>query len=249
MIKNYIFIVVIFFITLNLYSQKVHFGLRYGNNIGSPIPYGHFPERAKSNIIIGYNAGIFINYDFNETLGLRFWVSNSKKAVGFQTQLVNLYYEEVQEIDLGSVIVTDTIRTIFNGTAEGKFDNIYWEFPLMLSYKFSKNAAILIGPYIAYLMQSNTYAKVVDGYYGNPENPTEIDGEYELDYGAKMNLIDYGMNIGLEYNTNYRFIFDAVIAAGFNSVFVKEYKTIDYSIPNFYLEFSVSYVLNYKSGK
>ena len=233
-------------LSANLYSQKVHFGLRYGNNIGSPIPYGHIPEGAKSNIIIGYNAGIFINYKINDKMGLRLWVSNSQKAVGFQTKLVNQYYEEVQEIDLGSVIVTDTIRTIFNGNAQGKFDNIYWEFPLMLSYKFSEKAYVLIGPYFAYLMKSNTYAKVIDGYYGNPGNPTEVEGEYQLDYEDKMSKFDYGMNIGLQYNTGYRFIFDAIIAAGFNSVFIKEYKTVDYNVPNFYLEVSVSYVLNFK---
>ena len=247
--KLHIYLLFILFVSISSYSQRVNFGFRYGNNIGSPIPYGHIPEGAKSNLIVGYNAGIFINYKINDNFGLRFWVSNSKKAVEFETKLVNQYYEEVQEIDLGTIVITDTIRTIFNGTAQGKFDNIYWEFPLMFSYHFSDNAYVLVGPYVAYLMNSHTYAKVVDGYYGNPDNPTKVEGEYQLDYKDKMNKWDYGLNLGLEYDTGCRFIFDAVVAAGFNSVFVKEYKTIDYEVPNFYLEISASYILNYKENK
>ncbi|MFN8254866.1 MAG: porin family protein [Bacteroidales bacterium] len=217
----------VLFVTIKISGQTNHFnwGIKIGGNIGAPMPFGHIPEGAKGAPVVGLNLGSWVAWYFNPKLSMNLEFNYSVKGASFTTPLVNQYYEDPQ---YGP--------TYFNGTAEGKFDNQYLEWPVVLAYKVSKKVWIIGGVYFAYMFSTSTYA-TGEGTVG--VSPTII--TRSLPFDDELNKFDCGPELGARYENGGRFMFDARLAYGLTSVFKKSYKTIDYSINNFYFQFAAHY--------
>ena len=62
-----------------------------------------------------------------------------------------------------------------------------------------------------------------------------------IPFEKELNKFDCGLRLGVAYTNGGRFSFDADLEYGITSIFKKSYKTIDYSINNFYFQFGVLY--------
>jgi len=233
-----LFISVLFaYTSINAQKNAFTFGVKLGGNIGAPIPFGNVPEDATGAPLVGLNLGSYASYYFTPKLSLNLEFTYSVKGASFKTPLVNQYYEDVQYLpkaDGGFEEVT--IVTVFNGEAEGKFDNQYLEWPILLSYKPGKKVCLIGGFYFAYMFSTATYA-TGQGTVGY--SPTVI--TRSLPFDEELNKFDFGPLLGAKYENGGRFSFDGRMTIGIPSIFKESYKTIDYSINNFYFQFAVYY--------
>jgi hypothetical protein len=219
---------IILLISYSIYAQtnRIAWGLKLGGNIGAPIPFGNIPEGATGAPIVGLNLGSWISYHFNQKIALKLEFNYSVKGASFKTPLVNQYYYDPDY----------EVETIFNGTAEGKFDNQYLEWPLYMQYKLGKKLWLTGGFYFAYMFATATYANG-EGRVGY--SPTVI--TRTIPFEEELNKFDYGLRLGTAYTNGGKFSFDGNLAFGISSIFKKSYKTIDYPINNFYFQFGVMY--------
>jgi hypothetical protein len=229
---------------INAQKNAFTFGVKLGGNIGAPIPFGHIPNGATGAPVVGLNLGSWAAYYFSPKLSLNLEFNYSVKGASFKTPLVNQYYEDVQHLPKPDGTFEDvTIITFFNGKAEGKFDNQYLEWPIILSYKPFKKVCLIGGIYFAYMFSSSTYA-TGEGTVGY--SPTVV--TRSLPFDEELTKFDYGPILGAKYENGGRFSFDGRMAYGVPSVFKKSYKTINYSINNSYFQFTVYYRLGRDIG-
>jgi hypothetical protein len=208
-------------------NNNIGWGLKLGGNIGAPIPFGNIPEGATGAPIVGLNLGSWISYHFNPKMALKLEFNYSVKGASFKTPLVNQYYYDPEY----------EVETIFNGTAEGKFDNQYLEWPLYMQYRLGKKLWLTGGFYVAYMFATATYADG-EGYVGYLSS---VIVTRTIPFEEELNKLDYGVRLGIAYTNGGKFIFDADLTYGIPSIFKKSYKTIDYSINNMYFQFGVMY--------
>jgi len=97
------------------------------------------------------------------------------------------------------------------------------------------------GIYFAYMFATATYANG-EGTVGY--SPTTV--SRSIPFNEELNKFDYGARLGAVYTNGGKFLFDANLSYGIPSIFKKSYETIDYSINNFYFQFSVMY--NFSKG-
>ena len=220
-----------FFFTNELFAQenKLMWGIKAGGNIGAPVPFGNIPDGASGAPIVGLNLGSWLSYTLNKDLTLKLEFNYSVKGASFETPVVDLPYVEGGD------------STVFNGMAEGKFDNQYLEWPLYIQYKIFKKISLTGGIYFAYMFATATYANG-EGTVGY--SPTTV--SRSIPFNEELNKFDYGARLGAVYTNGGKFLFDANLSYGIPSIFKKSYETIDYSINNFYFQFSVMY--NFSKG-
>jgi hypothetical protein len=227
----------VFFNLANAQNNHLSWGLKLGANIGAPIPFGNIPKGATGAPIVGLNIGSWISYNFNPKLSVKFEFCYSVKGASFKTPLDSQYYEDIVYLPLpGGGSIPNTVKTYFTGKAEGKFDNQYLEWPLYLQYKVRKRLLLTGGVYFAYMFATATYA---DGEGTVGYSTTIVTRSIPFD--KELNKFDWGFRLGTAYTNSGKFIIDADLSYGVASVFKKSYKTIDYSINNFYFQFSVMY--------
>lgn len=192
-------------------TNRIAWGLKLGGNIGAPIPFGNIPEGATGAPIVGLNLGSWISYHFNPKMALKLEFNYSVKGASFKTPLVNQYYYDTE----------NDFETIFNGTAEGKFDNQYLEWPLYIQYKLGKKLWITGGFYFAYMFATATYA---DGEGTVGYSPTVL--TRTIPFEEELNNLDYGLRLGTAYTNGGKFIFDADLSYGIPSIFKKAIKQL-----------------------
>ncbi len=213
------------------------FGVKLGGNIGAPVPFGNIPKGATGAPLVGLNLGSWVRYYLNTKLSLNLEFSYSIKGASFKTPLVNQYYEDVQYLPKADgTFEKVTVVTTFNGKAEGKFDNNYLEWPILLSYKPGKKVCLIGGLYFAYMFSTATYA-TGEGTVGY--SPTIV--TRTIPFEEELNKFDFGPLLGAKYENGGHFSFDGRMAYGIPSIFKESYKTINYSINNFYFQFAVYY--------
>ena len=227
--------------TIDAQKNAFNLGIKVGGNIGAPIPFGNIPEGATGAPVVGLNLGSWASYSINQKLSLYIEFNYSVKGASFKTPLVNQYYEDIQYLPKpDGTYESVTIKTFFNGKAEGKFDNQYLEWPILLSYKPGNKVCVIAGLYFAYMFSTSTYA-TGEGTVGY--SPTVV--TRSLPFDEELNKFDFGPLLGAKYENGGHFSFDARMIYGIPSIFKESYKTIDYSINNFYFQFAV----NYRFGK
>ena len=221
----------------NAQTNHLAWGLRLGGNIGAPIPFGNIPEGATGAPIVGLNLGSWISYHFNPKFSVKLEFNYSVKGASFKTPLDSQYYEDVvlMEKPDGS-FEENIIKTFFTGTAEGKFDNQYLEWPVYIQYKIGKNLNLTAGAYFAFMFATATYAsgEGTIGYSATVVTRT-------IPFEEELNKFDFGPRVGLMYSNGGKFMFDTNLSYGIPSIFKKSYKTIEYPINNFYFQFGIMY--------
>jgi hypothetical protein len=239
MMKNTFQIVLFLILSTHIYSQnnKLTWGVKLGGNIGAPIPFGNIPDGATGAPIVGIKLGSWLSYSINQKLALNVEFNYSVKGASFKTPLDSQYYEDIVHLPLpGGGYEESVIKTFFTGTAEGKFDNQYLEWPIYLEYKVGKKVWATGGVYFAYMFATATYANG-EGTVGY--SPTIVTRSIPFD--KELKKFDFGLSLGAAYKNGGRFSFDANMTYGITSIFKKSYKTIQYPINNFYFQFGVMY--------
>ena len=236
-----------FLIIASSYAQekKLTFGPKVGFMFGAPIPHGTNSsiDSTKAAPLIGPNIGVFFLYQFHPKWSL--WVEGNynRKALEYSAKATDLFYVDEQCFTLpnGSVRCAE-VETIFNGTTWGKFDNWYFEIPILIRYSFNPKWHLFAGPYYAVLNKS---ASVVyyDGFAG--ASTTKLKDEKDL--SSKMDQHDYGVNLGFHYQ--YKpILVDFRVSYGFSSIIKKEYKPIDYPVRNVFAQLTVAFQFRYENG-
>jgi hypothetical protein len=240
--RKFYIIVLLLFISNFVSAQNNHiaWGLKLGGNIGAPIPFGNVPEGATGAPIVGLNLGSWISYYFNQKISLKLEFNYSIKGASFKTPLEKQYYEDEVYVPLpnGDSLI-NYVKTTFTGTAEGKFDNHYLEWPIYIQYKIGNKILITGGGYFAYMFATATYANG-EGYIGSLSG---VIVTRTIPFEKELSKFDYGARLGVAYTNGGKFSFDGNLAFGISSIFKKSYKTIDYPINNFYFQFGVMYNL------
>lgn len=220
-------------------AQTINFawGLKLGGNIGAPVPFGNIPEGASGAPIVGLNLGTWLSYHFSSKMAVKLEFNYSVKGASFKTPLDSQYYEDVVYMPKPGGGEEETIiKTFFTGTAEGKFDNQYLEWPLYVQYKPGQKIALTLGCYFAYMFATATYAngEGTIGYSSTIVTRT-------IPFDKELKKFDYGPRLGMMYTNGGNFQFDVNMSYGIPSIFKNSYKTIDYSVNNFFFQFGVLY--------
>jgi len=218
------------------FAQNLTIGPKLGFNVGAPLPIGNIPKGAKGTPLACHNLGVFVNYKLSEKFNIQAEILYNRKGAQFTTPLDSMPYTDHMQHPLYPDIWLD-VETFFNGTAEGAFDNYYLEFPLLLSYKIGQSKwSVMAGGYYGWLAQTETHATAV-GYVGyDPALREEV-----LDFAENTRSYDYGALIGTTFHASDRININMRISFGMESVFIDEYKKIDYSLHNMFAQFTASY--------
>lgn len=234
-----LFLALSFFLNINAQKNPFTYGVKLGGNIGAPLPFGNIPEGASGAPVVGLILGTWTSYNFTDKLSLNLEFNYSVKGASFTTPLVNQYYEDIQYLPKPDGSYEEvSIVTFFNGTAEGKFDNQYLEWPVFMSFRTFKKVRLLGGVYFAYMFSTSTYA-TGQGTVGYSTTVVTR----SLPFDDELAKFDYGPMLGAKYQNGERFSFDARMAFGIPSIFKESYKTINYSINNLYFQFAAYYRL------
>ncbi len=227
------------FSQINAQKDAFTYGVKLGGNIGAPLPFGNIPEGATGAPVVGLILGTWTTYNFTDKLSLSLEFNYSVKGASFTTPLVDQYYEDIQYLPKPDGTYEEvTIVTFFNGTAKGKFDNQYLEWPVFIGLKTFKKVRLLGGLYFAYMFSTSTYA-TGQGTVGYSTTVVTR----SLPFDDELAKFDFGPMLGAKYQNGDRFSFDGRMTFGIPSIFKDSYKTIDYSINNFYFQFAAYYRL------
>ena len=126
--------------------------------------------------LIGFHIGAVAEFEITEQFA-------------FQPELVYSIQGTKQENDLGLG------GTIFSGLDDDRITLTYINIPLMLKYYVADSFSLQFGPQIGFLMSANAEGSE-DGGFGSVEY-------YDEDIKDSMKSIDFGLNIGAGYKTEF----------------------------------------------
>ena len=215
---------------------KLTFGPKLGLMVGFPLPTGEIPDSSSGEPLIGPNVGAFFLYHFSPKWSI--WVESNfnRKAAQFSSKLVDYDYKQEETIVTpNGKVITSTIETVVNGDTWGKFDNYYFEVPVMARYSLNKKWHLMAGMYYASLAVSNSEA-FIRGRVGASDQI--IEEEREL--ASQMNSNDYGGLLGFQYQYKPLLV-DFRMSYGFTSIVVKEYTAIESPLHNLFAQLSVNF--------
>ncbi|UTW61116.1 PorT family protein [bacterium SCSIO 12741] len=215
---------------------KLTFGPKLGTMVGFPLPTGEIPDSSKGSPLMGPNVGVFFMYQFSPKWSI--WIEGNfnRKAAEFSSKLIDFEYQDEETITTpNGTVITATIETVFNGETWGKFDNYYFETPIMARYSFNKKWHLMAGMYYASLAVSNSEAYI----RGNVGASQEITEE-ERDLAKEMNLHDYGSLLGFQYQYKPLLV-DFRMSYGFTSIVKEDYTAIESPLHNLFAQLSVNF--------
>lgn len=134
----------------------------------------------------------------------------------------------IQEILPGQFI---PIETFYKGDVEGNFDNAYWQFPVLATYR-GRTLRLVAGSYIGILARgSNT--GLVDVVIGDS---FRVDLNVSYDQSEQMYPLDYGAVLGGGYRLPMGLDFSARAYIGLRSIYQKSFREVDGPVQNIYLQ-------------
>lgn len=217
-------------IAISSFSQNYNWGIKGGVNLGTP--YGKAEDGATGSPGIGPRLGFFVLRKFNEKVDLQVEVLYSAKGGKYETPVSgDTVYEQVLHG------VTYQIPTYYKGWVEGKFDNVYLDFPLLARYHPGEKMSFLIGAQVSYLLKGGNYG-TADIEIG--ENYSKVYGE-PFDESAYINQWDYSLILGGNYESNSGLNIDLGLSFGLRSLFKSSYDLIDNKYRNIYLYSTIGY--------
>lgn len=215
-------------------AQVFSWGFKGGLNYGTP--YGKAPEGASGELGLGPNLGVFVKYNINQKWGLQAGFSYSFKGGKFKTPF---YGDTVylMEILYNGVPVKVPIVVNYKGMADGKFANIYVDFPLIVSRKIGDRFEVVFGPQVSYLIKAENAGtadvEVGDGFLFVYDEP--------FDESDQIKEWDYGLVVGINYETLNGWQCGLRFNAGFPSIYKDTYTMLDEEVRNMYLQLTIGY--------
>jgi len=232
--------ILIWLVSGSIYAQDMEFGLKGGLNIGTPV--GAAEKGATGSLGVGPMIGMYFAYDLGTKWTLHGEFLYSYKGAKFNTPVSG---DTVYKYN--TITPTDTIpseaHTIYRGTVDGKFDNKYIDIPLYASYALSQRFQLMFGGYVSYLVSgSNTGSADIE--VGDPNHPFTTVTDEPFDQSSELNTWDYGLLLGTTYITKHRINVGASLTTGLRSIYKNNYKYIDGTVRNIYLQTFVQFRLN-----
>jgi hypothetical protein len=227
-------LLVFIFSTSDLYSQKYHYGVLFGGDIGSPITKD-IPKGSSGKPLPGINMGAFGGVEFNENFRIEISLNYAHLSSQFNTVLDSMPYVDKIPHPIYEDIIFE-VETFFNGTANGLFDNAYIQKQINQYFRLNKNLELIIGTYSSILLSANSYIDI-EGTAGF--DPTLIQDRIIFsDYTRK---IDYGLSTGINYWFNNHINIKSKLMYGFNSIFTEELRELPYEVKNLFLQVNINY--------
>jgi len=192
-------IAVLFGFTQLIRGQEFETGIKGGFNLS----YLSTDDANDNNIIPGFHAGVFANFDIANSFGIQ-------PEVLFSTKGMKTIYDE----DFLGVSIAD---------GKSKLNINYIDVPLYLKFNLADDFALKFGPYLGLLVNADfeTDAEVLSFI--------DIDTEDEIDKNS-FNLVDYGISGGLEFSI-YQMIMGFNYSLGLNEV-AKEGESMELLLGN-----------------
>ena len=218
-------------------AQGLEFGLKGGFNLGTP--YGKPVEGARGSPGLAPSAGFYVISKLNLQWRIQAEFLISRKSSSFKTPVSGDTIWEDTETNPGH---TYYWPTIYRGWVTGEFNNTYLDIPVMLSYLLSDKWNLLGGIQFSYLLKGGN-SGTADIEVGDPESPfTHVEDE-PFDQSEELNQWDYGIIIGSKYQINERFNLGTSLSVGLISIYNKNYKYLDKTYRNIYLQLSMGFDL------
>lgn len=223
-----IIIVLSVIVCVQFAQAQLKYGAIAGLNAGAPIP---------SKIEKGAKGSLGVNPIFGFTL-----VRKSDDVLYYKASIIvdKRTASYVSPVSFKYIIVAGDSVDSFNGTATGKFNNLYLSLPFTAYYQLPKKLnhfSVGLGPNISYLLRGSNKGSVTGkaGFQGF--FPIENQG---FDESSNINRWEYGVNLGIMYSINERIDVQWLTSYGINSV-TKPTDNFKDKTHNIYTNLSASY--------
>lgn len=217
-------------------GQGLEFGIKGGFTLGTP--YGIAEEGAKGKLGAGPTFGVFIRGQLNFRWKVQAEFLYSKKGSTFKTPVEGdtLYKDEQNGQPY-------TVHTIYKGWVEGEFDNVYLDIPVVFLYRLNTKWNLLVGPQFSYLLKGKNKG-TADIEVGDPENPFTTVEDEPFDQSEQLKKWDYGILLGGMYHLNNKMHIGLSVTTGLFSIYDKNYKYLDRTVRNIYLQASLGFKIS-----
>ncbi|MEN8251651.1 MAG: porin family protein [Bacteroidota bacterium] len=224
----------------NIQAQEMEFGLKGGLNIGTPI--GAAEKGASGSLGVGPLIGMTWAYHLGSKWAIHGEFLYSQKGSKFNTPVSGDTIYRYHTVTPDGDSIPSEVRTIYNGFVDGKFDNKYIDVPIFASYSLSQKFLLMFGGYVSYLLDGYN-AGSADIEVGDPSHPFTTVSNEPFDQSSEIHNWDYGLLLGTTFVTNRRINFGMSATMGLRSIYRKNYKYIDGTVRNVYLQAFVQFSL------
>lgn len=219
-------------------------GIRIGASFGFPL--GPLVEGATGLPMPAPSLGLFYSYRLNPKWSIQVGGEHYWMKARFETPYANFQYAgeiEIRMEDGSTQFVNDTVNIVYALVKDGLFDNRYLSVPITAHYHFKKGWSIAFGGYAAYKLRSSMTGVATDVFVGNSEDFSEVVGEIDFDESNRFRRIDYGINLGGNYELNSGVNFDLRVVAGLSDIFKSDFTAPPGAYRNLVLQATVGYRL------
>lgn len=212
-------------------------GVRIGGAIGSPIPIGDVPDGADGAPAIGLVVGGYVDWYRDRNWSVISEIQFVHYGSTFNTPLTDQPYVDrvpVQTPDGGTVIFE--VNTTFTGVASGEFSNNYLQLPVLAAWRAFDRWRMIGGAYVGWLVSTASYATGTGQVGIRPETV-----EKDMYFNEKINALDYGIQLGTQYQAFTDLSLDLRGVLGMTSIFDPEFETVDRTVQNVLFHLTLSY--------
>ncbi|SDW96125.1 Outer membrane protein beta-barrel domain-containing protein [Lutibacter oricola] len=188
-------------------TSQVKFGVKSGVNMSK-----FSGDLNNTEIIYGFNAGVFGELKLSDKISLQPELSFSKQGSKFDYNNESPGYKE--------------------------FKMEYINSTFMLKYYLTKNISVESGPQIGFLLSAQDIGLFDANAFILELEEVEMVTEVE-DVKDSYKNVDYGVNFGLSYEIKKKYIISARYYLGFKNI--EDYESFSGKIKNEVLSFSIGY--------
>lgn len=223
-------------------AKGFEYGIRAGFNVGgmAPVP---LPEEIRSIKSFNPQLNLSIEGSVTKWLSPRWGVQTGLRleTKGMKTRARVKNY--------GMVISYNgepPISGRWTGMVMTEARNTYLTVPLLATYRLSPRWKLSGGLFLSYMTDGEFSGEVYEGYLrdGDPTGAKlEFEGDQTATYDFSDNLRDvqWGAQLGAEWQALKHFTVNADLSWGFNDIFRSSFETITFSMYPIYLNIGFGY--------
>ena len=226
---------------LDSLSYQARFGFHLGGTapVGMPATIRSLDSyKIKDNMIVGIDAVKAFNRHWGMMVGLHY----ENKGMKTDARVKN-YKMEMRRSG-------ETLAGVFTGNVVTNVEQWMMTVPVLATYNVTPKLRLKAGPYLSLIMSNEFSGYAYDGYLrvGDPTgNKVELGkavgerGDY--DFSDDMRSWNVGIDVGLDWTFAKRLGLFADITWGLNSIFVKDFDTIEQRLYPIYGSLGLTYRL------
>lgn len=230
---------------LSISLPKMTYTARLGYNIGGTAPIG-MPASIRSMnkyyLQSNFTLGLDVQKDIWGKWGLLTGLRIESKDMKIDATVKNYHMEMVQG--------GESIEGRYTGNLVTECEEVMLTLPVQATFHPTEKVIIKAGPYVSYVKTREFKGYVYDGYLreGDPTGPKVEMGNTEdsratFDFGEHMRKLQYGIDVGVDWNFHKRWGVYADLTWGLNGIHHSDFKTIEQTLYPIFGTFGVSYKL------